>query len=51
MSKKIELKGETYKYDKLEIDIKIKYVWFHISCDGSGFSVKIKKSELKEKLK
>jgi len=49
MSKeKITLTPESYPCDKLEIEVKRAYIWFHIYCDNAGFSVKISKDKLKE---
>ena len=51
MTNKIELRGKLYKEDKIEIDIKRKLIYFHVFCDGTGFSVSIEKDKLKELLK
>ena len=36
--------------DKLTIEPKKKWVYFHVYCDGTGFSTRLNKEDLKELL-
>lgn len=41
---------ESHPYDYLEIEFKRNFIYFHIGCDGTGFTVKMRKKEFMEML-